>query len=421
MTIQALICFLVAVSLGGLAQRVRGNFLAFFLLLGFALQYSYSLALLLSPGPFEGNFGVGTVWVFISAGLVWMLLGMQVAGAALGHRKIAQTPRLLPSYSVRVFFVLSVVGLFLILATSGFEMQNRLQARAGAGFVFVFGYAGLALCFAVAAGLVQWRSLFTAIVICSPTSLFFVAAGHRSVALMAILCPFVPLLRERLGQNRFVLPLLVGLSVFSANYVNLATGSIRSLSTEGRDLTLESISGRYQTLQEARPVPLATSHLEMLGGYLERAGLRDKLFGTFETVSASFLNFLPRAIFPDKGLTSGVHFASVYFPEWFSYGYHTSSLTTGLFLDLVFNFGIPLTLVMLLFLYFAAAVMVTGLCRRGGYEAIFGIYAAWVLGFNIFFDDLGGVVNKLVIGFIFYSSARFLGGLVSMAARGSTK
>lgn len=421
MTIQALLCFLIAAILGGLAQRVRENFLAFFVLLGFALQYSYSLAILLSPGPFEGNFGVETFWMYVSAGLVVMLLGVQLAGAVAGHRSMAPAPVLLPNYSVKVFFTLSVVGLFLMLETSGFQMQNRLQARAGAGFVFIFGYAGLALCFAAAAGLVQRRTLFAALLLCLPTSVFFVAAGHRSVALMAILCPFVPWLRERLGHNRFALPLLVGVSVSGANYVNWATGSIRSLSTQGQSLTLEGIAARYYVLREARPVPLATSHMEMLGDYLEKAGLHNGLFGTFETVSTSFLNFLPRAIFSDKGLTSGVHFASIYFPEWFSSGQHTSSMTTGLFLDLVFNFGVPLTFVILLVLYLLAAVVVTGLCRRGGYEAIFGIYVAWVLGFNVFFDDLGGVVNKLVIGVIFYLSARFLGGFVSTAAKGSTK
>ena len=153
----------------------------------------------------------------------------------------------------------------------------------------------------------------------------------------------------------------------------------------------------------------------MLAGYLETAKSSDLLTGTFQTVVASFLNFLPRVLFPEKADTSGVYFASIYFPDWFSYGYHQSSLTTGIFLDSVFNFGIPLAVVLIASLYAVVGLAIKRLLLGNGYHVVLGVYMCWLFGFNVFFDDLGGVVNKFVIGVIFYICACFLGGVARLS------
>src|SRR5690606_22481206 len=171
-------------------------------------------------------------------------------------------------------------------------------------------------------------------------------------------------------------------AVLSANYVNYLTGSVRSLLEQRRDISVESVMERYESLRNERPIPLATSHLEMLGSYIGQADVHDLVVGTFRTAGASFLNFLPRAIFPDKDLTTGVYFASMYFPEWFVYGYHTSSLTTGLYLDAVFNFGIPLSIALLVCLYFFSSAAIGRMLRSSGAGAVLGVYLAWVIGFN---------------------------------------
>lgn len=407
--LTAAICIAVALFLGGVAYRLRESALAFFLCAGAALQYSYSIGAALAPGEFIGNFWTARPWINFALIVVIIFFATQLLCSILARRRggegIAQIDR---PYVVGAFFVLSLVGLILFLAVSGLDFHDRLQSRAGSGFLFIFGYAGLALCLAIAAGAVANISLIRAIILCLPTAAFFAAAGHRSTTLIALACPLIMRFGSVVSRRRIMLLAIFCGGVLSANYVNYLTGSIRSLLEQKREISVETIAQRYETLRGVRPIPLASSHLEMLAGYLEQADGYDLALGTFETAGASLFNFLPRAFFPDKDLTSGVYFASMYFPEWFAYGYHTSSLTTGLYLDLVFNFGLMLGFALLIVLYIASGLVIGRLLRAGGAKPILGIYLAWVLGFDVFFDDLGGVVNKLVIGIIFYLCARSL-------------
>ena len=412
---QLLICFLISFFCGLLAQRLRGNILAGFICFGFSLQYSYSLAALLSSGRFEGNFGVSTYWVALASVLVLLLAALQVLSVSFAAIRMPAGPQIPNGRATLAFFSLSLVGLVLMAISGGFGAEDRLQARSGSGFMFIFGYAGLGLCLALAAGLLGHYRVRTVMVLCLPTLLFFVGAGHRSVALMVLLCPFVPLIAMVCRERQYAIPVGFGLALLGSNYVNLITGSVRSLWSQGRELSVEAVVARYDEIRSAQPIPLATSHLEMLAGYLETAKSSDLLTGTFQTVVASFLNFLPRVLFPEKADTSGVYFASIYFPDWFSYGYHQSSLTTGIFLDSVFNFGIPLAVVLIASLYAVVGLAIKRLLLGNGYHVVLGVYMCWLFGFNVFFDDLGGVVNKFVIGVIFYICACFLGGVARLS------
>src|SRR5690606_17052122 len=222
----------------------------------------------MAPGDFVGNFGADRSWIFASLAIVVVFFLVQVVFSAVGDRKGLGEERVDQPYVVGIFVFMSLIGMVLMLVTGGFDFQDRLQARAGSGFIFIFGYAGFALCLSIAAGVIARMPLWKAIFLCAPTVVFFAAAGHRSTSLVALICPLLPYVQRVVMRNRMVLPAIFCVAVLSANYVNYLTGSVRSLLEQRRDISVESVMERYESLRNERPIPLATSHLEMLGSYI---------------------------------------------------------------------------------------------------------------------------------------------------------
>jgi hypothetical protein len=163
---------------------------------------------------------------------------------------------------------------------------------------------------------------------------------------------------------------------------------------------LRSIRSTAESLQNQQVVPLANSHLNLMATYLSSLNFEELCLGSGSTFSSSLLNFIPRALYPDKGETTGVKFARMIFPEWFREGEHSASLTVGLPLDFTYNFGVVFA--PLLYVLFIALISLTVvyLERAKPRHQFFSVAIVWVGFFDIFFDDLGGVVNKLVLIFL---------------------
>jgi hypothetical protein len=132
------------------------------------------------------------------------------------------------------------------------------------------------------------------------------------------------------------------------------------------------------------------------------------------------MNWRPRQLFPDKELTTGPVLATLISPEWIGVdGLHRSSYTTGPVIELYYGTGLPGVVVGMFALGWLMRRLV-GLVSsrfRSDLRTAGFVLATYILGWNIWIDDLGGTVNKCLI------LAGWLAALstVAVVARGSVR
>ena len=401
---SSLICFAIVWLLTFFLRPFNKGLPFALVFIGVVIQYAYAVSFYLIESQRPSIFFSGSDPIFFAIITVLFFSILALHGAHCPTRKtfFVNQQSALPFRFWFGLFILSLIGSFWIIYSQGlYDFQNRLSSRRGLGFIFIFGYAGLMLCFAMAAGLVG-KTLWFRILLSVPSLLFFIFAGYRSITMIVVVCVFLPYFMRSIKISRIKAAFLFALLVAVANPVNFITGSIRSVYSQGKDINLLLVAERASDLASGQEVPLANSHLQMLAGYSQRAIPLDLFFGTYQTIIPSLLNFLPRIIFPEKGTTTGVYLASIYFPEWFSSSGHESSLTSGWFLEVVINFGYILASFIIYCLFYGLKVFYFWLQRLGPQFMVLSIYIAWAVGFNGFFDDLGGVINKLSIGFLIF-------------------
>lgn len=392
-------CFLL---LRYVLSRAVGPLPVFFVL-GAILQFAYAAGYILLVPDFLSTFVENKSYLYIAMGLVVVFVSLCWFASNIGSY-VAPFSRSRRGDEILKSLLLgfSILALWSIVQPSLYQnFSDRLVTRSGAGYIFIFGYAGLAYCFSLALltreGKFGWLK---SLALSAPTVLFFALAGHRAAAVTALAagCWGGFALTGKLSPTKLALIFVTAVAL--ANPINYLTGGVRSLFMGAEGVSVQRILERSAQIAESQSIPLANSHIEMIAGYLERSSTEDLILGTYQTTITSALNFLPRALFPEKGNTSGVYFASIYFPEWFVNGVHSSSLTTGIFLDAIFNFGLILGPIFLIVFYYCSGRATRKLWQRGGLHSAFALYLSWVLGFNAFFDDLGGTVNKAFIGIV---------------------
>ena len=192
-------------------------------------------------------------------------------------------------------------------------------------------------------------------------------------------------LTPRLRSMVYILPLM-GLAL---PVVDLATGAVRTSLSTGRDVV--------DVLSSARAFPRSLDHVELMGAILrlERDGMEIQ-----PTLQASLTNWIPRFLKPDKPLTTGPVLVAHLNPQWVSEGQiHTSSYTTGPIIELYVNGGIA-------FMCFGMAALgatYRWLATRMTWTIsdmrtlILVVMLTYLLGWNLWLDDLGGAVNKLAL------------------------
>lgn len=303
-----------------------------------------------------------------------------------------------------VIRIQSVGGIDRMFAADTFE--DRRVLTAGQGVVEVLAYGGLVavvlLAIRIAAdrrragGMAVMAS--SCIVACVP----FVAAGQRGIAIGAMALPYFAhqLVARRTPRLLFwSMPLAVVLLVGDS-----MTGAVRN--------NLATDQPLFQDVAEIgdRGVPRTFNHSELLAVLRELKADRTELPGT---LVPGLLNWRPRQLFPEKELTTGPVLATMLAPEWVGAdGLHRSSYTTGPVVELYYASGLA-AVVIGMFLLGILVRRVADIRARfllGEMRAVAFVFAAYMVGWNIWIDDLGGTVNKCAI---------MLGWIVALSITGA--
>lgn len=202
-----------------------------------------------------------------------------------------------------------------------------------------------------------------------------------------------------LFSRRKVLLFLVPFLLVSMFFLDRVTSEIRTVyyQTSRLDLTaaIRAINGQ-------RYAPLSYNHLELSAALLEQieSDRFEPMMG--ETFLGAILNWLPRSLFPNKPWTGGPYLAIAMGGAYsFNDSRYSSSMTTGLIIENLMNFGSAAFLVVPLLMaflgYVLSAIDIYSFFKRNSsvYFAAFSIYYWSVTG--LFADDMGGVVTKFVM------------------------
>jgi len=257
-------------------------------------------------------------------------------------------------------------------------------------------------------------------------------ANRRKILLAGVICcllgSIVPLLMGRRGYLPFhlvllFLPFLVSfactrvrwyllLFLLAVFYGDGITSAIRKAYYQGEEIRVQTVVAAYRELNSG-PSPLSFDHLELTAAVLSHMDSGEFVPMGGRTFLNGAFNWLPRRVFPDKGWTGGPYLADLMSGGYsFSDKRKSSSMTTGLILESLMNFGE----VGVFFAVFVGGVLVAiayGRCIRDiktGFDLTVWSVAYFFLPV-LFTDDFGGFVNKwvcLLFGLLFLNFVRLL-------------
>lgn len=163
----------------------------------------------------------------------------------------------------------------------------------------------------------------------------YLMMGRRSVLVFHLILLFLPALRRLHNHSiRFLLPCVL-LCVFA---FDLASSSLRSGYYQAGSLDLSTL--RELRLTETT-APMSFNHLELTAALMSHIDAGDFTILYGATYLSGALNWLPRWLFPDKGWTAGPLLAdSLGWGYSFDDRHRSSSITPGLVVESVMNFGI---------------------------------------------------------------------------------
>lgn len=376
----------------------------------FFLAYVLPASAILGGDPYQSMY-LGTSLSKLAAGIA-LVTGYFVTLVAVEHLLSRLSPAVVDSRRqtgsgvtnvnllLGICFGIAIGGTMLFGASLVIEdFSRRTIEGAGNGPWLIFGYLGY-LC----VGLMCWRLRLSrpALMLDLPLVLlagwFFLLLGWRG----SVLYPLVIYLAYRLPQAR--VPLISSLLVLcgaSLLYeIDILSGSIRSVYASRGSFNLVESLLLHTQLRGDVVLPMSFSHLDLLTSLISQPVLADAEVGRALTILPSLLNWIPRALSPEKALTTGPILAIAFFPDVLADAWrHTSSLTTGPIVEMYYNFG---TLGVFLGAAFHgwAVWVLTRVFSRHADNLVHGTLwpiVVWLVGFSLFFDDLGGFINKAVL------------------------
>ncbi|WIO75370.1 hypothetical protein QP938_05540 [Porticoccaceae bacterium LTM1] len=277
--------------------------------------------------------------------------------------------------------------------------SHRLIENQGKGFLQIGGFIGYGLSFFFVYKYLltkRKRFLLSGFLVAAVGGGYFALLGYRGGALYSLIIFIVLIFFS--ADKRWGFAVFLPLFFLLINEVNWVTGAVRMIVSgyEG------SFSELYAWYKSQYLIPLAFNHYELVSYLFESRGLQELFFGGWETVWSSYTNWIPRSLVPDKGLTSGPMIGLEVLPDIVTSEGRTSSLTTGVVFESIYNFGAVGGLIFVflfysLFSYFLRAFKVDSFPRMYLY-----VLCSWVFGFSIYFDDLGGAINKVVLILVGY-------------------
>ncbi|TPE39984.1 O-antigen polymerase [Pontibacter mangrovi] len=325
--------------------------------------------------------------------LIAFFLG-QVTTGEVTTKKIVVSDYQNKKYIKLTLSVFVLIGIFISFNITSIlqSSDNRVSAAEGTGYLFFLGYSGYLLTGYFINEYIHYKKSITSLcVIALVCGLFFLFRFHRGGFLYPLSFVIITFSGLKFGFKKvfwisiFLIPLLFEINIVSS-----------ALRTEflGTEFNFDRVLSRVESLNKEVTIPLAFGHIELLSALLYNDIPR--IYPT--TFFSSFLNWVPRFIFADKALTTGPVLALTMFPDTRTYnGGYDSSLTTGILVELYYNFKL---------MFFIPAFLL-GFIYQKVYNYILKledisilIIFLWLFGFVIFFDDLGGWINKVFICFI---------------------
>jgi hypothetical protein len=298
-----------------------------------------------------------------------------------------------------LLFIFSMVVVYKA-GSIGQNFSNRLIQNQGGGFLHIFGYVGYFLAFYFSFDFVNKRkSIFSLsfvklFLFLLFFGMFFLLLGYRGGFLYPLIFFSIVYLYSNMRSLRssILLLVLLLLMVFEINWL---TGSLRIMITRGEGFTIDNFISSYKSYKEMYLIPMAFNHIDLVAYYIFNFE-RELLLGTYNTVVPSFFNWIPRFFYPEKELTTGARMAVEIFPGSITSEGRTSSLTTGVIFESLYNYGFIFGLFFIFLFYTLVFSLIRLLSNQGYIQFILSLLLSWNFGFSIFFDDFGGAINKFI-------------------------
>lgn len=408
---------------------VRKQFLLLLMLLVIWFKYFYIMALIFSANDYSSPFGDISKSNYIITSTYAILIGNSIRLAyllAARQRPVTavdyvyqrtfgvEGPKLerLGKLQVLILFGLVSVGILLKASQLGGDFSSRMIASQGSGMLHVLGYVGyfLALAYAFSFAkhpikVITLKSL-AAVLVLSFCGMFFMLSGYRGGFLYPFVFFCIVILFSRLSDFRYSVFLLLVFFVLIFE-VNWLTGAVRIIVTRGDDFTLESLASAYSTYKDMYLIPMAFNHIDLTAQYFQKNDW-SLISGSYNTIGSSFFNWIPRFIMHEKELTTGALMAVELFPETVTSEGRTSSLTTGVVFESLYNFGLVLGPLFIFSFYWLIFSCIRRLLMGGLVYMLLALLLCWNFGFSIFFDDLGGAINKFLLLLLAGSLTQFV-------------
>jgi hypothetical protein len=314
----------------------------------------------------------------------------------LNERRKGPT-RLEPVSIIAIFalLALSIVATVLTVSIAGgtSKLQSVFAERriifAGFGYVEIIRLSGYIAVAILADRACEKRLTLRAVIVLIAASVIagapFLVIGQRSPALAPFFLVMLVWVIRR--QNKAVLVTLILFSPLLF-YVGRVTHAARNAYVLNTSFVNELAHG------DQFLVPANFRHIECLACVITLKREKHDLPDTFV---ASFLNWLPRSIFPGKDLTTGPHLAFLLVPHWNQTGDHTSAVTTGPIVEAYYHGGVPGVVLGMFSLGMLFSKLYPWFHRlRPAIRTPVIALQAMMLGFYFWINDLGGAINKEV-------------------------
>jgi len=395
-------------------SRERHILLLFQVLLWFKFLYLTTL-ILAQGGSYTSPYGFIEKDSYIVVSIYALLVSYTLRGAYIlsssifnkklrvSNEQIEKNINSMPNILILILVIAFTLVTLYKLSNLGGEFSNRLIKNQGGGILHIIGYIGyfLALTFSVKL-FMKKKSLSSfeggaVFLLCLYFGSFFLLLGYRGGFLYP--CIFLFILHyyfkfSKFSNFRSIFTLLILFLLFSFE-VNWGTGAVRILVTRGDEFTYLNFINAYSSYKDMYLIPMAFNHID-LNAYLVSQNETSLFTGKYNTVIPSLFNWIPRVIYPDKELTTGAVMAIELMPGSITSEGRTSSLTTGIVFEVLYNYGVVLGLLVLFVFYSIIFTLIRYLLSRGGVAYLYSLLLIWNFSFSIFFDDFGGTINKFV-------------------------
>jgi hypothetical protein len=241
--------------------------------------------------------------------------------------------------------------------------------------------------------------------------------ARRSVLLIHLGLLFLPFALNFIARKRWVL-FLIPIALVTMFFLDLVTSELRQHYYRTNQVDLVAA---VSTMRDERYVPMSFNHLEYSAALLELVQAEQFRPMMGSTLVAAALNWIPRRLFPDKPWTGGPYLAIALGGTYsFDDTLASSSITTGVIVEMLMNFGLfafVLTPLLMVFVgYFLSGISLDYFRSKISLISLtaFSIYF-WNIT-SLFADDMGGLVTKFLMNTFGLAFLYFLTRLVTRRA-----